>query len=58
MERILTTPMHKHRARSNEVSLKMRLAASKNVRTRHKDGMRVTVAKAPWERKPERESKK
>lgn len=54
----MVAPMHKHRARSNEVSLKMRLAASKNVRTRHKDGMKVTVAKAPWERKPERESKK
>lgn len=54
----MTTPMHKHRARSSGTSIKMRLAASKNVRTRHKDGMKVTVAKAPWERKPERESKK
>jgi len=42
--------MHKHRHRSNEVSLKMRLAASKNVRTRHKDGMSVTMPIAPWEK--------
>jgi len=47
----MTAPMHKHRARSNKVSIKMRLAASKNVRTRHKDGMKITMPKAPWEDK-------
>ena len=41
-------PMHKHRTRSNGVSIKMRLAASKNVRTRHKDGMKITLPKEPW----------
>jgi len=45
----MTAPMHRHRSRSNKVSLKMRLAASKNVRTRHKDGMIVTMPIAPWE---------
>ena len=54
----MAIPMHKHRSRSSEVSLKMRLAASKNVRTRHKDGMKVTVSKAPWEKKPDRENRK
>ena len=49
----MTAPMHKHRRRSNAVSLKMRLAASKNVRTRHKGGMEVTMPKAPWENKKE-----
>lgn len=44
------TPMHKHRSRSKGVSLKMRIAASKNVRTRHKDGMPVTLPRSPWEK--------
>lgn len=47
----MTAPMHKHRPRSNKASIKMRLAASKNVRTRHKDGMKITMPKAPWEDK-------
>lgn len=47
----MTAPMHKHRARSNKVSIKMRLAASKNARTRHKGGMKITIPKAPWEDK-------
>ena len=29
----------------------MRLAASKNVRTRYKDGMKITMPSAPWEKK-------
>jgi hypothetical protein len=29
----------------------MRLAASKNIRTRHKDGMQISLPKAPWEKK-------
>lgn len=44
-------PTHKHRPRSNGVSLKMRLAASKSVRTRHKDGMEVSLPKEPWAKK-------
>jgi hypothetical protein len=47
----IAKPMHKHRARSNGVSIKMRLAASKNIRTRHKDGMEVTLPKTPWGKK-------
>ena len=42
-------PMHKHRARSCRSSMKMRLAASKNVRTRQKGGVKVTLPETPWE---------
>lgn len=44
-------PMHKHRTRSNGVSLKMRLAASKNVRTRTKGQEAVSLPKEPWTKK-------
>lgn len=44
-------PMHKHRPRSNGVSLKMRLAASKNVRTRTKGQEAVSLSKEPWAKK-------
>ena len=47
----MTAPMHKHRARANKTSIRMRLAASKNIRTRHKDGMQISLPKAPWEKK-------
>ena len=43
--------MHKHRQRSKPITLGARLAASKNVRTRYKDGMKITMPRAPWEKK-------
>lgn len=52
----MTAPMHKHRTRTNGVSLKMRLAASKNVRTRNVDGMKISLCRAPWE-KPSKKQK-
>ena len=44
-------PMHQHRPRSCRTSIKMRLAASKNVRSRQKNGMQVTLPKTPWDKK-------
>ena len=45
-------PMHMHRARSNGVSLKTRLATSQSVRTRNKGEIKITLPKPPWEKKP------
>jgi len=45
----MTAPMHKHRPRANDTSLKMRIASSENLRTRQAGGIKITMPKAPWE---------
>lgn len=47
----MTAPMHKHRPRANNTSLKMRIASSENIRTRQTGGIKITMKKAPWDKK-------